>query len=124
MGILLCFKSDIDLSPGNLDDGDIMRLEDFNLLMEFYNTNKTLKVSDEDLILEVFKYFVSRDMILEASLMQTNLEGLEEGTLLQEEEATMWNSINFQIQKCFIETIKARNRKMYRLLSKLLKRTV
>ena len=63
-----------------------MRLEDFNLLMDFYNSNKTLKVSDEDLILEVFKYFVSRDMILEASLMQANLEGLEEGTLLQEEE--------------------------------------
>ena len=79
-------KADIDLSPGNLDDGDLMRLEDFNLLMDFYNTNKTLKVSDEDLILEVFKYFVSRDMILEASLMQANLEGLEEGTLLQEEE--------------------------------------
>ena len=55
------------------------------MLMEFYNINKTLKVSEEDLILEVFKYFVSRDMILEASIMQSNLEGLE-GTLLQEEE--------------------------------------
>ena len=54
--------------------------------MEFYKINKTLKVSDEDLILEVFKYFVSRDMILEASTMQSNLEGLEDGTLLQEEE--------------------------------------
>ena len=79
-------KADIELSPGILDDGDLMRLEDFNLLMNFYNSNKTLKVSDEDLILEVFKYFVGRDMILEASLMQANLEGLEEGTLLQEEE--------------------------------------
>ena len=48
-------KADIDLSPGNLDDGDLTRLEDFNLLMVFYNTNKTLKVSDEDLVLEVFK---------------------------------------------------------------------
>ena len=28
-------KADIDLSPGLLDDGDIMRLEDFNMLMEF-----------------------------------------------------------------------------------------
>ena len=65
--------------------GTKMRLEDFKVLMDFYISNKTLKVSDEDLILEVFKYFVSRDMILEASLMQANLEGLEEGTLLQEE---------------------------------------
>jgi len=79
-------KVDIELSHGLLDDGDIMRLEDFNMLMEFYNNNKTLKVSDEDLILEVFKYFVGRDMILEASMMQSNLERLEDGTLLQEEE--------------------------------------
>ena len=74
-------KVDIELSPGLLDDGDIMRLEDFNMLMEFYNNNKTLKVSDEDLILEVFKYFVGRDMILEASMMQSNLDRLEDGTL-------------------------------------------
>ena len=79
-------KADIDLSPGLLDDGDIMRLDDFNMLMEFYNNNKTLKVSDEDLILEVFKYFVGRDMILEASTMQSNVDVNEDGTLLQEEE--------------------------------------
>ena len=29
-------KADIELSPGILDDGDLMRLEDFNLLMDFY----------------------------------------------------------------------------------------
>ena len=43
-------------------------------------------ISDEDTILEVFKYFVSPDMILEAFTMQSNLDGLEDGTLLQEEE--------------------------------------
>ena len=68
------------------DDGDRMRLDDFNLLMEFYCNHKTLKVSQEDTILEVFKYFVNRDMILEASTMQSNLEVNDEGTLLQEAE--------------------------------------
>ena len=73
-----------------------MRLEDFDLLMDFYCNHKTLKVSDEDTILEVFKCFVSRDMILEASTMQSNLEINVEDTLLQEEE---------EIQKEDMETV-------------------
>ena len=51
--------------------------------MEFFLQHKTLKASQDDTIKEVFKYFVNRDMILEASTMQSDLGFEEEGTLLQ-----------------------------------------
>ena len=60
-------KIDLDENPGILDDGDRMRLEDFKTLMDFYLRHNTLKASDDDLIMEIFSYFVNRDMILLAS---------------------------------------------------------
>ena len=56
-------KFDLDENPGILDDGDKMRMEDFKTLLEFYLRHSTLKVSDDDLIMETFSYFVNRDMI-------------------------------------------------------------
>ena len=60
-------KIDLEISPGLLDEGDKMRIEDFNSLMEFVLTHSTLKVCQENTIMEVFGHFVSRNMILEAS---------------------------------------------------------
>ena len=79
-------KIDMDISPGLQDEGDRMRVEDFTSLMEFFLIHNTLKVSQEDVIMEVFNYFVSRDMILEASTMQTFQEVIENDTLIPEEE--------------------------------------
>ena len=68
-----------------LDDGDKMRMEDFKMLFDFYLRNNTLKVSDDEVIMEIFSYFVNRDMILLASLMQ-HTEQQEENTLLSGNE--------------------------------------
>ena len=55
--------------------------------MDLYVVHKTLKVRSDDTIMELFNYFVNRDMILEASFMQSNSnEQEEENTLLQIEE--------------------------------------
>ena len=78
-------KLDLDENPGILDDGDRMRIEDFKMLMDFYLKNKTLKVSDDETIMEIFSYFVNRDMILLASLMQQT-EQQEENVVLSGEE--------------------------------------
>ena len=37
-------KIDLEISPGLLDEGDKMRIEDFNSLMEFFLAHSTLKV--------------------------------------------------------------------------------
>ena len=64
-----------------------MRLNNSKELMDFYVVHKTLKVRSDDTIMELFNYFVNRDMILEASFMQSNSnEQEEENTLLQIEE--------------------------------------
>jgi len=78
-------KIDLDENPGILDEGDRMRIEDFKVLNDFYLKNKTLKVRDDDTIVEIFSYFVNRDMILLASLMQQT-EQQEENTLVSREE--------------------------------------
>ena len=77
---------DMDISPGLQDERDRMRVEDFTSLMEFFLMYNTLKVSQEDVIMEVFNYFVNRDMILEASTMQPFQEVIENDTLIPEEE--------------------------------------
>ena len=51
-------------NPAILDEGDKMRIADYEELMNFYLKNKTLKVGDEDSITEIFYDFVNRDMIL------------------------------------------------------------
>ena len=79
-------KFDLDENPGILDDGDKMRIEDYQQLMDFYLKYKTLKVIDEDTIMEIFNYFVNQDMIVVASLMQMSEEQVIENTLLQAEE--------------------------------------
>ena len=76
-------KFDLDENPGILDEGDKMRLADYKELMDFYLKHKTMKTSDEDTIMELFNYFVNRDMILLASLMQSSDQPLNENTLLR-----------------------------------------
>ena len=90
-------KIDIEVSPGLLDEGDTMRIEDFNSLMDFYLIHNTLQVSQENMIMEVFSYFVNRDMILEASTMQLHQEDVDVNTLVDdvEEEAKEMETESF-----------------------------
>ena len=90
-------KLDLDENPGILDEGDKMRIADYKGQMDFYLRNKTLKVSDEDSIMEIFNYFVNRDMILLASLMQNTDRQEDENTLLQVEEEEKQNEIDTEI---------------------------
>ena len=60
--------------------------------------NKTLKVSDEETIMEIFSYFVNRGiiMILLASLMQ-HTEQQEENTVLSGNEEEKQNAMETDI---------------------------
>ena len=58
-----------------------MRIEDFTSLMALFLIHSTLKVSQGNAIMKIFNYFVNRDMILEASTMQTLQEANDDGTL-------------------------------------------
>ena len=64
-----------------------MRLNDYKELMDYNLQHKTLKVSSNKTIMELFNYFVIRDMILGATFMQSSSnEQEEEQTLLQIKE--------------------------------------
>ena len=89
-------KLDLDENPGILDDGDRMRIEDFKMLMDFYLKNKTLKVSDDETIMEIFSYFVNRDMILLASLVQQT-EQQEENIMVSREEEEKENAMETEV---------------------------
>ena len=87
-------KLDLDENPGILDASDNMRIADFNSLMNFYLKTSTLRVVDDEVIMELFSYFTNRDMILTASLMQFDTAIQEpENTLLQIEEVEMHNEM-------------------------------
>ena len=126
-------KIDMDENPGILDDSDRMRIEDFNSLMNFYLKTSTLKVVDEEVIMELFAYFINRDMILTASLMQFDTSIQEpEQTLLQIEEEeihnawlhlVIWISTFLRKQNYFSETIKEENPRMFGLNSLPLNQT-
>ena len=46
-----------------------MIVQDFKRLMEFYNHNKTFKVSDDECFMDIFRFFIERDMMLEATIL-------------------------------------------------------
>ena len=89
-------KLDLDENPGMLDDGDKMRMEDFKMLFDFYLRHNTLKVSDDEMIMEIFSYFVNRDMILLASLMQ-HTEQQEENAVLSGNEEEKQNAMETEV---------------------------
>ena len=118
-------KFDLDENPGMLDDGDRMRMEDFKTLFDFYLRHNTLKVSDDEMIMEIFSYFVNQDMILLASLMQ-HTEQQEENTMLsgnaEEKQNAMETDIapivdlDFDIlseAEKFFKTIKEESQRMF-----------
>ena len=44
-----------------------MRIEDFNRLETYYAINSTFPIAEDEIILDVFRFFKGRDMILEAT---------------------------------------------------------
>ena len=62
-------KFDLEDTGEVLDEGDNMIVQDFKCLMEFYNHNKTFKVSDDECFMDIFRFFIERDMMLEATIL-------------------------------------------------------
>ena len=60
-------KMDSERSSEELDEGDLMHLENFEAYAKFFATFKTLEAKYEDEIMDLFRYFVGRDMILLAN---------------------------------------------------------
>ena len=52
-----------------LDESDLMIVGDFNCIMEFYKREKTIKICDDDSMMEIFRFFVDRDIMFEATLL-------------------------------------------------------
>ena len=62
-------KVDLEISGEELDRSDIMIVEDFKRIMEFYNHEKTFKVCDDETMMEIFRFFIDRDIMFEATLL-------------------------------------------------------
>ena len=46
-----------------------MIVEDFKRIMEFYYRQKTFKVCDDEIMMDIFRFFIDRDLIFEAPLL-------------------------------------------------------
>jgi len=66
-----------------------MIVEDFMRLLEFYNREKTFKVCDDETMMDIFKFFIDKDIMLEATILaerelSRNIQEEEEIQLPQE----------------------------------------
>ena len=73
-------------SREEIDEVDSMRIEDFNRLEAFYSMNKTFPVTEDEVILDVFRFFKKRDMILEATNIVDRSQVVEENQAGKNEE--------------------------------------
>ena len=53
-------KLDLEDSGEVIDEGDNMIVEDFKRITEFYNREKTFKVCDDEIMMDIFRFFVER----------------------------------------------------------------
>ena len=81
-------KVDMDISGEELDRSDLMIVEDFKRITEFYNREKTFKVCDDEIMMDIFRFFVERDLMFEATLLAEK----ELATNIQEEGEVKDNS--------------------------------
>ena len=91
-----------------LDESDIMIVEDFKRVMEFYNQFKTFKVCDDECFMDIFRFFVERDLMFEATLLAekeltNNVQ--EEGELKDNNDANERNEDTEVIDRMVEEEI-------------------
>ena len=79
-------KLEADSSSEVLDESDEMQLEIFKQLESFYTRHKTFPVHMEQDIMDLFRYYCARDVILEAS---KHLEHNNEEKLVESEKDDM-----------------------------------
>ena len=75
----------MDESGDIWDGSDLMIVEDFKHIMEFYNQAKTCRVCDDECFMDIFRFFIETDMMLEATILAKK----ELSYANQEEEAEM-----------------------------------
>ena len=56
-------------SRSELDESDIMMMDEFKRILDFYKAEKTMLVKDDSLYMDIFNFFASRDMDLEATIL-------------------------------------------------------
>ena len=57
-----------EISRGDLDESDIMMIEEFSRILNFYKKEKSIQSCDDGTFMDIFDFFASRDMDLEAIL--------------------------------------------------------
>ena len=62
-------KLEMEESGEELDESDLMIIGDFNCILDFYKREKTIKICNDDAMMEIFRFFVERDIMFEATLL-------------------------------------------------------
>ena len=52
-----------------LDESDLMMMDEFQRILDFYKAEKTIQIKDDALYMDIFCFFISRDMDLEATIL-------------------------------------------------------
>ena len=103
-----CYLSKVEMetSGEELDRSDIMIVEDFERVREFYNQEKTFKMCDDETMMDIFRFFVDRDIMLEATILaekELAANTREEGEVKDNSEINVGNEDTEIIDTMVIE---------------------
>ena len=90
-----------------------MIVEDFKRLMEFYNRERTFKVSDDETMMDIFRFFIEKDLMFEATLLaEKDLESnvQEEGEVNVNQDANEGNEDTEVIDRMMLDEMDTSSR--------------
>jgi hypothetical protein len=85
-------KMEAESSGDEIDESDEMQFEIFQKLADFYRQHRTFAAYSENEIMDLFRYFCARDVILEAGKFLSNA-GNEDETQIEEDNEMETESI-------------------------------
>ena len=85
-------KMEAESSEDEMDESDDMQFEIFQKLADFYGQNRTFAPYSENKIMDLFRYFCARDVILEAGKFLGIANNTQE-TVIEEEDGMETESI-------------------------------
>ena len=69
LGGLICARDlELDEVSGGDLESDIMMIEEFSRILNFYKKEKSIQACDDGTFMDIFKFFAFRDMDLEATI--------------------------------------------------------
>ena len=120
-------KMEAENSQAEMDESDEMQFEIFQKLANFYEQNRTLAAYSKNELLDLFRYFCSRDMLQVASKVIGNTTNTENTEIADDDDMETESILHddtsidtlSKVEKFYLKHIVANGKEMYALFEQL-----